>query len=277
MGRRTNPPALRYSYCQSSTIEMLGPSYGHSYNIQKKQALLSAFKLFAESHNCSFIQIKDQQNIRIFWISTTFRGFFWTVHLFANVSFKISYVLPFYRILHKLFGPFFKLRFHGLSLHYKSARKPIKQRGRFTSVASRFLRVSDTLNPKRRRRFQLNRFFFMTSALMHLGFEILNADILAHVIRALFLKHKRHWLIFRFLRNALPVYIDNCGDIEGLWIQISGKVNGRPRKRKRVFRYGPMSLQGIAKNIDYSFSVAVTKFGAFGIKVWLYKKTKHAI
>ena len=69
------------------------------------------------------------------------------------------------------------------------------------------------------------------------------------------------------MRNALPVYIDNCGDIEGLWIQISGKVNGRPRKRKRVFRYGPMSLQGIAKNIDYSFSVAVTKFGAFGIKV----------
>jgi ribosomal protein S3 len=32
-----------------------------------------------------------------------------------------------------------------------------------------------------------------------------------------------------------------------------------------------MPLQTITNDIGYSYRVAVTKFGVFGIKVWLYK------
>jgi small subunit ribosomal protein S3 len=58
--------------------------------------------------------------------------------------------------------------------------------------------------------------------------------------------------------------------IKGYRIEIKGKMNGRPRKKKRVISSGPMPFSSINSNINYFFSESFTKYGVFGIKVWLF-------
>lgn len=84
-------------------------------------------------------------------------------------------------------------------------------------------------------------------------------------------KHNRHWLVFRFLKNIIGLNFKQNRSLQGIRIQISGKINGFSRKRKRVLSWGTLPLQTISNKIDYSYRVAITKFGVFGIKVWLYK------
>jgi len=85
-------------------------------------------------------------------------------------------------------------------------------------------------------------------------------------------KHNRHWLVFRFLKNTLDLFVASSPCIMGLRVLISGKLNGRPRKKKKEFRFGIMPLQALSYDIDYSYRVVVTKFGVFGIKIWLFKQ-----
>ena len=80
-------------------------------------------------------------------------------------------------------------------------------------------------------------------------------------------KHNRHWLVFRFLKNTLGLFVESSSSIAGLRLLISGKLNGRPRKKKKEFRFGIMPLQAFSHDIDYSYRVVVTKFGVFGIKL----------
>lgn len=77
--------------------------------------------------------------------------------------------------------------------------------------------------------------------------------------------------MFRFIKVALNFYYRRFRPFEGLRLQVAGKINGRSRKRRRIIRFGPMPLQGIANDVGYSYRVAVTKFGAFGIKLWLLR------
>ncbi len=66
-------------------------------------------------------------------------------------------------------------------------------------------------------------------------------------------------------------------NIEGIKIQISGRLNGAEIARKEWVREGRVPLQTLRANIDYAYKRANTIYGILGIKVWLFKGEKLPI
>lgn len=60
-------------------------------------------------------------------------------------------------------------------------------------------------------------------------------------------------------------------NIEGIKIQVSGRLNGAEIARQEWIREGRVPLQTLRANIDYAYTRAYTIYGVLGIKVWLFK------
>nr|YP_010902720.1 ribosomal protein S3 [Hypnea nidulans]WCH54575.1 ribosomal protein S3 [Hypnea nidulans] len=63
-------------------------------------------------------------------------------------------------------------------------------------------------------------------------------------------------------------------NIQGIKIQISGRLNGAEIARSEWVREGRVPLQTLRANIDYSYRTAQTIYGILGVKVWLFKGEK---
>lgn len=59
--------------------------------------------------------------------------------------------------------------------------------------------------------------------------------------------------------------------IQGIKIQVSGRLNGAEIARSEWTREGRVPLQTLRANIDYSYRIAQTTYGVLGVKVWLFK------
>nr|ARW60651.1 ribosomal protein S3 [Polysiphonia sp.] len=66
----------------------------------------------------------------------------------------------------------------------------------------------------------------------------------------------------------------NKANINGIKIQISGRLNGAEIARKEWIREGRVPLQTLRAQIDYAYTRAYTIYGILGIKVWLFKDEK---
>ena len=60
-------------------------------------------------------------------------------------------------------------------------------------------------------------------------------------------------------------------NIQGIKIQVSGRLNGAEIARSEWTREGRVPLQTLRANIDYSYRIAQTTYGVLGVKVWLFK------
>lgn len=60
-------------------------------------------------------------------------------------------------------------------------------------------------------------------------------------------------------------------NIQGIKIQIGGRLNGAEIARKEWVREGRVPLQTLRANIDYAYTRAQTIYGILGIKIWLFK------
>jgi small subunit ribosomal protein S3 len=56
---------------------------------------------------------------------------------------------------------------------------------------------------------------------------------------------------------------------EGIKVQISGRVGGAEMARSEMYKEGRTPLHTFRADIDYALSIANTKVGALGIKVWI--------
>lgn len=61
------------------------------------------------------------------------------------------------------------------------------------------------------------------------------------------------------------------GHIEGIKIEVSGRLNGAEIARSEWLREGRVPLQTLRANIDYCNKTAQTIYGILGIKIWLFK------
>jgi ribosomal protein S3 len=75
-------------------------------------------------------------------------------------------------------------------------------------------------------------------------------------------------------KKALRYSLNNITDakkIRGLRINCSGRLGRAPRAKMEWFRVGSIPLSKISAKVDYTQLIGKTKYGIFGIKVWLYK------
>jgi small subunit ribosomal protein S3 len=75
------------------------------------------------------------------------------------------------------------------------------------------------------------------------------------------------------LELAQSEYINNVKlpPLNGIKIQVSGRLNGAEIARSEWVREGRVPLQTLRADIDYATAEANTIYGVLGIKIWLFK------
>ena len=74
----------------------------------------------------------------------------------------------------------------------------------------------------------------------------------------------------RIMKQTIQKVIATKG-IEGVKLEVAGRLGGADIARREVLREGRLPLQTQRAIIDYALAVARTTYGAVGVKVWLYK------
>jgi small subunit ribosomal protein S3 len=59
--------------------------------------------------------------------------------------------------------------------------------------------------------------------------------------------------------------------VEGIKVQVSGRLNGAEIARPEWTREGRVPLHTLRADIDYAYKIAQTIYGTLGIKVWIFK------
>jgi ribosomal protein S3 len=84
---------------------------------------------------------------------------------------------------------------------------------------------------------------------------------------------KRHGFLLSMMKAILLQFISSkFSKITGLKLSIKGRFNGALRANQKIIQLGAVPLQTITSKVNYTQSVAFTKNGTFGIKVWICEK-----
>lgn len=60
-------------------------------------------------------------------------------------------------------------------------------------------------------------------------------------------------------------------EVQGIKIQVSGRLNGAEIARTEWTREGRVPLHTLRADIDYAYRTALTTYGILGVKVWIFK------
>ena len=100
--------------------------------------------------------------------------------------------------------------------------------------------------------------------------EVKKVDLDANLLAALIVEQLEKRIAFRrAIREALQRAQKQ--NVNGIKIQVSGRLNGAEIARSEWIREGRVPLQTLRADIDYATMEANTIYGVLGIKVWLFK------
>ena len=100
--------------------------------------------------------------------------------------------------------------------------------------------------------------------------EVERADLDASLLANLVAEQLEKRIAFRrAIREALQRAQKQ--NVNGIKIQVSGRLNGAEIARSEWIREGRVPLQTLRADIDYATQEANTIYGVLGIKVWLFK------
>ena len=101
-------------------------------------------------------------------------------------------------------------------------------------------------------------------------FEVEKVDLDASLLANLVAEQLEKRVAFRrAIREALQRAQKQ--NVNGIKIQVSGRLNGAEMARSEWIREGRVPLQTLRADIDYATQEANTIYGILGIKVWLFK------
>lgn len=100
--------------------------------------------------------------------------------------------------------------------------------------------------------------------------EIDKVNLNASLIGDLVVKQLEERVAFkRAMREAMQAAQED--NVNGIKIQVSGRLNGAEIARSEWVREGRVPLQTLRADIDYATKEANTIYGVLGVKVWLFK------
>jgi len=101
-------------------------------------------------------------------------------------------------------------------------------------------------------------------------FEVEKVDLNAKLLAELVAEQLEKRIAFRrAIREALQRAQKQ--NVNGIKIQVSGRLNGAEIARSEWIREGRVPLQTLRADIDYATAEANTIYGVLGIKIWLFK------
>lgn len=101
-------------------------------------------------------------------------------------------------------------------------------------------------------------------------FEVEKVDLDASLLAELVAEQLEKRITFRrAIREGLQRAQKQ--NVNGIKIQVSGRLNGAEIARSEWIREGRVPLQTLRADIDYATTEANTIYGVLGVKVWLFK------
>jgi hypothetical protein len=128
--------------------------------------------------------------------------------------------------------------------------------------------------------FRYSPFFRKSLRFIKTSFENNNVKLLSFGVAKAIEKNPKHLKYLSLLNKILTIFyrnlilnkLKNFSCIRGYRIEIRGKFNGKSRAKKKIIAKGPMPFSTFDSDIQYSYTTAYTKYGNFGIKVWIFIK-----
>ena len=100
--------------------------------------------------------------------------------------------------------------------------------------------------------------------------EIEKVNLNASLIGDLVVEQLAYRVAFRkAIRKAMQSALDE--NVNGIKVQVSGRLNGAEIARSEWIREGRVPLQTLRADIDYATKEANTIYGVLGVKIWLFK------
>ena len=106
----------------------------------------------------------------------------------------------------------------------------------------------------------------LTIKVSEIEFEDLEAKLLADLVA----KQLEKRIAFRRATRTVLQRAQRQ-NVNGIKIQVSGRLNGAEIARSEWVREGRVPLQTLRADIDYATTEANTIYGVLGIKIWLFK------
>lgn len=80
---------------------------------------------------------------------------------------------------------------------------------------------------------------------------------------------RRHRKLIYIARDLFSRLIQYENDLVGIRIRFNGRIDGRPRAKKMYLQKGNVPLHTISAHISYHLSHVFSRYGTFGLKIWL--------
>lgn len=111
----------------------------------------------------------------------------------------------------------------------------------------------------------------------------ISGKLFALIIGQIFatLSKKSHNRFFLILKKVFKIIISDNQvtqselKIQGIKLKISGRIRGKTRSDTRVITVGSVPLQAESKHIEFFKQHIYTLYGAFGLKLWIYKSSTN--
>lgn len=110
------------------------------------------------------------------------------------------------------------------------------------------------------------------TTLMNIAFWALKTkqpSFLAKFLAQEFSKTRYQRSLYNNVNRICAFLYNEFEDIQGLRIQVSGRLNKSKRTQTYVCQYGAISTQTMAFPLKYAFEEAYTVYGSMGVKVWI--------
>lgn len=100
--------------------------------------------------------------------------------------------------------------------------------------------------------------------------EVAQVDADAYLIAEYIAQQLERRVSFRRVVRQAIQRAQKAG-VQGIRIQVSGRLNGAEIARTEWTREGRVPLHTLRADIDYSYTTAKTVYGILGVKVWIFK------
>jgi small subunit ribosomal protein S3 len=99
-----------------------------------------------------------------------------------------------------------------------------------------------------------------------------SSKLLAEFIAFQVKNMKKQTFFISLLKQLLTLFLSTkLFSTKGIKIIIKGRINGRPRTRTNTILIGNLPIQTFKANINYNNITTFTRYGTFGIKVWVHE------
>jgi len=110
------------------------------------------------------------------------------------------------------------------------------------------------------------------STLMNLAywtFKTKQPQFLAKFLAQEFGKTRYQRSLYNNVDKVCAFLFNESSEIQGIRIQVSGRMNKSKRTRTFLVQYGAITTQTIAHPLKYAFEEAHTVYGSMGVKIWI--------